>query len=316
MTVKEYRPTLAQLRTFVTIAEQKHFGAAAAKLNISQPSLSQALTALENGLGIHLIERSTRRVLVTPAGVDLLPYAKATLDAAEAFYTHAAGSDGDLTGVLTIGIIPTIAPYILPTALALLHDEYPQLVPRIIEDHTHNLEELLRDGKADVILIALPTDSSGFIKRPLYDERFVCVTPADDPLGGRTDLVLSDLQDTQLLLLAKGNCLRDQVVNLCKAGEANQATVNPVTRATSLTTVVQCVAAGMGTSIIPESALLIEAHHPGTAYSYFTDSVTAGRTVGLVYRTSTTRSSEFDRLGEILTRAFDTTIATIHAAAK
>ena len=316
MTAKEYRPTLAQLRTFVTIAEQKHFGSAASKLNISQPSLSQALTALETGLGVHLIERSTRRVLVTPAGADLLPYAKATLDAAEAFFTHAAGSDGVLTGVLTIGIIPTIAPYILPTVLSLLKEQYPQLTPRIVEDQTHNLEELLRDGKADVILIALPTDMSGFIERPLYDERFVFVTPADDPLGGRDDLVLSDLTDTQLLLLEKGHCLRDQVINLCKAGEVDQAAVNPVTRAASLTTVVQCVAAGMGTSILPESALAVEAHHPGTTHSYFTDSVTAERTVGLVYRTSTTRAAEFDRLGDVFKEAFDTTIDAIHASSK
>ena len=105
MSNKEYRPTLAQLRTFVTIAENKHFGTAAAKLAISQPSLSQALVALETGLGVQLIERSTRRVIVTPSGEALLPYAKATLDAAEAFLSYARGANGNLSGPLTIGLV-------------------------------------------------------------------------------------------------------------------------------------------------------------------------------------------------------------------
>ena len=105
MSNKEYRPTLAQLRTFVTIAENKHFGTAATKLNISQPSLSQALVALETGLNVQLIERSTRRVIVTPAGEKLLPLAKATLDAAENFLSHAHGATGTLSGPLSIGII-------------------------------------------------------------------------------------------------------------------------------------------------------------------------------------------------------------------
>ena len=117
MNNKEYKPTLAQLRTFVTIAENRHFGTAASKLNISQPSLSQALVALETGLGIQLIERSTRKVIVTPTGEALLPYAKATLEAADAFVAHARGAHGVLSGPLNIGIIPTIAPYILPTLL-------------------------------------------------------------------------------------------------------------------------------------------------------------------------------------------------------
>ena len=144
---KEYKPTLAQLRTFVTVAEQKHFVAAAGKLGISQPSLSQALAALETGLGIQLIERSTRRVIVTPTGEQLLPFAKATLEAADAFVSQARGAFGVLSGPLNIGIIPTIAPYILPTLLKLIAEEYPELEPRIVENQTDNLLQRLRDGQ-------------------------------------------------------------------------------------------------------------------------------------------------------------------------
>ena len=120
MSTKEYRPTLAQMRTFVTIAENKHFGTAANKLSISQPSLSQALVALENGLGVQLIERSTRKVIVTPVGEELLPYAKATLEAADTFLAHSRGANGTLSGPLTLGLIPTVAPYLLTWFIGLV----------------------------------------------------------------------------------------------------------------------------------------------------------------------------------------------------
>ena len=161
MANREYKPTLAQLRTFVTVAEQKHFVSAANKLGISQPSLSQALAALESGLGIQLIERSTRRVIVTPTGEELLPYAKATLEAADAFVAQSRGALGALAGPLNIGVIPTIAPYILPTLLKLIEEEYPDLEPRIVENQTEELLQRLRDGQIDVAVLATPTGATG-----------------------------------------------------------------------------------------------------------------------------------------------------------
>ena len=223
MSNKEYRPTLAQLRTFVTIAENKHFGTAAAKLAISQPSLSQALVALETGLGVQLIERSTRRVIVTPSGEALLPYAKATLDAAEAFLSYARGANGNLSGPLTIGMIPTIAPYILPNLLHLINAELPELEPRIVEDQTKHLLEQLRDGHIDLAVLAVPTDQPGLIEIPLYTEDFVVVVPHDHKLAGRDDLTIDALRGLNLLLLDDGHCLRDQVVDLCRSADFTPA---------------------------------------------------------------------------------------------
>ena len=303
---KEYKPTIAQLRTFVTVAEQKHFVSAANKLGISQPSLSQALAALESGLGIQLIERSTRRVIVTPIGEQLLPFAKATLEAADAFVAHSRGAGGELAGPLNIGIIPTVAPYILPTLLTLIAEEFPELEPRIVENQTENLLQRLRDGHIDVAVLATPTGATGVTEIPLYDEAFAIVTNPDNPLAGRGDLTLDALRDLELLLLDDGHCLRDQIVELCQLAEVDRSPgAQSATRAASLTTVVQLVVAGLGSTLVPMSAVATECARPGIAVSAFADGVEAKRTVGLVMRSSSRRQQEFTRLGELITRAFE-----------
>lgn len=303
---KEYKPTIAQLRTFVTVAEQKHFVSAANKLGISQPSLSQALAALESGLGIQLIERSTRRVIVTPIGEQLLPFAKATLEAADAFVAHSRGAGGELAGPLNIGIIPTVAPYILPTLLTLIAEEFPELEPRIVENQTESLLQRLRDGHIDVAVLATPTGATGVTEIPLYDEAFAIVTNPDNPLAGRGDLTLDALRDLELLLLDDGHCLRDQIVELCQLAEVDRSPgAQSATRAASLTTVVQLVVAGLGSTLVPMSAVATECARPGIAVSAFADGVEAKRSVGLVMRSSSRRQQEFTRLGELITRAFE-----------
>ncbi|SER44227.1 hydrogen peroxide-inducible genes activator [Corynebacterium cystitidis] len=306
MSNKEYRPTLAQLRTFVTIAENKHFGTAANKLSISQPSLSQALVALETGLGVQLIERSTRKVIVTPIGEQLLPYAKSTLEAADQFINHSRGAHGVLTGPLTIGIIPTVAPYILPELLRSLKREYPDMEPRIVEEQTKHLLTQLRDGKIDLAVMALPSDSAGMVDYPLYDERFIIVLPEGHKYTGRQDLTLEVMEDLDLLLLDDGHCLRDQVVDLCRLADINPSeATDAVTRASSLTTIIQLVVAGLGTTLVPESALSTECIRSGLALANFEESVSAQRTIGLVYRTSSSRADEYEALGELMKKAFE-----------
>ena len=312
MSNKEYRPTLAQLRTFVTIAENKHFGTAAAKLAISQPSLSQALVALETGLGVQLIERSTRRVIVTPSGDALLTYAKATLDAAEAFLSYARGANGNLSGPLTIGMIPTIAPYILPNLLHLINAELPELEPRIVEDQTKHLLEQLRDGHIDLAVLAVPTDQPGLIEIPLYTEDFVVVVPHDHKLAGRDDLTIDALRGLNLLLLDDGHCLRDQVVDLCRSADFTPDNRNTaVTRAASLATVTQCVSGGLGSTLIPLSAVAAECQRDSLAIAQFNPAVNASRTIGLVYRGSTSRTDEFATFGTLITRAYQDSIADV-----
>lgn len=311
---KGYKPTLAQLRSFVTVAEYKHFGTAASKLGISQPSLSQGLVALENGLGIKLIERSTRRVIVTPQGESLLPHARAALDAADAFVATSRGERGTLEGTITIGIIPTIAPYLLPHLLAELAQTYPNCEPRIVEQQTAHLTTELREGHIDVAIMALPVDAQGLSDIELYTEPFVAVAPEGRLHSAGRTLTLEDLGTMELLLLDDGHCLRDQVVDLCKRGDAHaKPTSMTVSRASSLTTVVQLVVAGHGSTLLPLSAVTTECSRPGLDRFEFDPEVGAGRTIGLVYRASAAQSEEFAALGELVRAAY--TRATVQAEA-
>lgn len=314
MNNKDYKPTLAQLRTFVTVAEKRHFGTAATKLNISQPSLSQALAALETGLGVQLIERSTRKVIVTPIGMKLLPFAKATLEQADSFLSQARGAEGPLQGPLTLGIIPTAAPYILPQLLRLLARDYPELEPRIVEDQTHHLESMLREGQIDCALLATPVSRSGLETQVLYNEDFVIAVPEDHPLAGRTDVTLASLRQLQLLLLDDGHCLRNQIVDLCRLAKADPTNhTSAFARASSLPTVIQCVGAGYGSTLIPVSAVAAESQRPGVGIAHFEPSVTAQRTMRLVFRSSSLRNEEFLTLGGVITQAFREVVPTTRA---
>ncbi|SIS43901.1 transcriptional regulator [Corynebacterium appendicis CIP 107643] len=309
MSNKEYRPTLAQIRTFVTIAERRHFGTAANQLQISQPSLSQALVALESGLGIQLIERSTRKVIVTPVGERLLPYAQATLEAADSFVQHSRGAQGVLTGQLTLGIIPTIAPYLLPELLRAAQERYPDLEPKIVEETTPALMDQLRNGQLDAALIAFPTGTTGLDEIPLYTEDFAIAVAEGHPMAGRDDVTLSELDALDMLLMDDGHCLRDQIMDLCRNANLDVAGMTEsVTRASSLTTIIQLVAAGYGGTLLPISAVSVECARPNVAVAHFADSVTASRHVGLVHRSSSTRADEFAALGELITEAFHATV--------
>ncbi|GAA5055584.1 hydrogen peroxide-inducible genes activator [Nocardia callitridis] len=291
-----YQPTLSQLRAFVAVAEYRHFGTAATRLGVSQPTLSQALAALEQGLGLQLIERSTRRVLVTAAGMRLLPKAMATLEAADSFVASATG-DG-LGGTLRMGIIPTVAPYVLPGLLPALRKRLPALRPQVIEDQTARLLDGLRTGVLDVALLALPAETSGLVEIPVYSEQFVLVTPQGHALAGRTDLAPSALESLPLLLLDEGHCLRDQTLDLCRTVEVDPMSVGD-TRAASLATVVQCVAGGLGVTLIPEMAVPAETAKGSLETAHFA-APAPGRTIGLVFRSSTARSEDYEYLSAII----------------
>ncbi|OBJ48959.1 LysR family transcriptional regulator, partial [Mycobacterium sp. 1423905.2] len=219
MTDKNYQPTLAGLRAFVAVAEKQHFGSAATALAVSQSTLSQALAALEAGLDTQLVERSTRRVFLTGDGRRLLPLAQAAVEAADAFSTAAAGVADPLHGTIRLGLIPTVAPYVLPAVLAGLRRELPELTVRVIEDQTERLLAALREGSLDAAMIALPSEASGVTEVPIYEEDFVLALPAGHPLAGKHRVPSAALADLPLLLLDEGHCLRDQALDVChKAG--------------------------------------------------------------------------------------------------
>ena len=167
MSDQAHQPTLSQVRAFVAVAEYRHFGTAATRLNVSQPTLSQALASLEHALGVQLIERSTRKVLVTTAGKHLLPDALATVEAADRFFSAAAGVGNSLTGRIRIGFIPTIGPYVLPDLLPALRENVPGLALQVVEDQTARLLDDLRAGALDLATVVVPADSHGLIEIPL-----------------------------------------------------------------------------------------------------------------------------------------------------
>ncbi|WP_019203299.1 hydrogen peroxide-inducible genes activator [Tsukamurella sp. 1534] len=297
MSDQPYQPTLAQLRAFVAVARSRHFGTAAAKLGVSQPSLSQALSSLEAGLGVQLVERSTRKVLITEAGTALLEQASGIVSSAAELVSSAAGLTGELRGNLRLGMIPTVAPYRLPGLLPRLRADVPDLAVTVVEDQTARLLEALRAGRIDVAMLALPALSSGLGEIPLYDEDFVLVVPPDHPLAGRDDLAADDLTGLPLLLLDEGHCLRDQALDLCRQAESGVDVIGD-TRAASLATIVQCVSGGLGVTLLPEPAVSVELRGTDLATARFA-APAPGRRIGLVYRGSSAKTEGFAKLAEI-----------------
>lgn len=293
-------PTVAQLRAFVAVADFQHFRDAAASLGVSQPTLSQALSTLEANLGVHLIERNPRRVLVTPDGQFLLPLARQAIEAVDAFRA-AALPDTWLTGPLHLGVIPTVAPYLLPALLPAVHREAPDLLLHVHEDQTQRLLEGLSDGTIDVAIMALPVKDPRVRAEPIYDEDFVLAVPADHPWAGSDDVLASQLKDEELLFLEEGHCLREQAVEVClSSGVAHPGEANA--RAASLSTIVQLVSAGLGMTFLPDSAVKVETRGAQLGVARFADPA-PGRRIGLVYRRSSTRTEEFEDLAEIIRRA-------------
>jgi LysR family transcriptional regulator, hydrogen peroxide-inducible genes activator len=297
MTDKSYQPTIAGLRAFVAVAEKQHFGSAATTLGVSQSTLSQALSALETGLGVPLVERSTRRVFLTTEGRALLPQAQAVIEAAAAFTAAASGSADPLRGTIRLGLIPTVAPYVLPTLLAGLDDRLPGLTLRVIEDRTERLLTGLREGSVDAALIALPAEAGGIAEIPIYDEDFVLALPPGHPLAGKKRVPPAALAELPLLLLDEGHCLRDQALDVCRKAGVHAEQAN--TRAASLATAVQCVAGGLGVTLIPQSAVPVETVRSRLDLAYFA-TPRPGRRIGLVFRASSGREEPYRRLAGLI----------------
>lgn len=297
MTDKSFQPTLAGLRAFTAVAGKQHFSSAATLLGVSQSTLSQALAALEAGLNVRLVERSTRRVFLTAEGTTLLPYAQAVVDAADAFGNAAAGTSDLLRGRLRLGLIPTVAPYVLPTIFAGLPRELPDLTLQVVEDQTDRLLTLLRDATLDAALIALPAEAAGLIEIPIYDEDFVLALPPGHRLAGKRRVPAATLAELPLLLLDEGHCLRDQTLEACR--QAGAQTEFADTRAASLATAVQCVTGGLGVTLIPQTAAPVEAARNRLGLAHFAPP-RPGRRIGLVFRATRGGEQSYRRLAAVI----------------
>ncbi|MFG3286274.1 LysR substrate-binding domain-containing protein [Streptomyces sp. NPDC048111] len=296
---KGKQPSLAQLRAFAAVAEHLHFRDAAASIGMSQPALSGAVSALEDALGVQLLERTTRKVLLSPAGERLAVRAKAVLDAVGELLEEAEAVRAPFTGVLRLGVIPTVAPYLLPAVLRLVHERYPELDLQVHEEQTSSLLEGLAAGRLDLLLLAVPLGVPGVSELPLFDEEFVLVTPQDHWLGGRSGIPRDALRELHLLLLDEGHCLRDQALDICR--EAGRTEGAPVTTtAAGLSTLVQLVAGGLGVTLLPRTAVEIETGRNDRLVTGYFAEPAPSRTIALAMRTGAARQGEFEEFASAL----------------
>ncbi|MGW6913772.1 LysR substrate-binding domain-containing protein [Kitasatospora sp. NPDC054939] len=298
-------PTVAQLRAFVAVAEHRHFREAAAATGTSQPALSGAVAALEEALGAQLVERTTRKVIVTPLGERVLDHARRVLASLQALTEEVEAARRPFTGPLHLGVIPTVAPYLLPAVLRLVRDRYPELELHVHEERTSSLLEGLSGGRLDVLLLALPAGGASPTRDiPLFDEDFVLVTPPGHALAGRVDVPRDVLLDLEVLLLEEGHCLRDQALDICREVGADPAgrghPHGSTTRAAGLSTLVQLVAGGLGVTLLPATALDVEAGRTDRLAAVRFAAPAPGRRIGLATRPGSARSAEYDRFAASL----------------
>src|SRR3954468_3771753 len=245
--------TLTELRYVVALAQERHFGRAAQKCFVTQPTLSLALAKLEDELGIRLFERNKNEVLVTGRGQQIVEQARRVLDEVGKIQQLARGGKAHLSAPFRLGVIPTIGPYLLPDLIPILRKRAPQM-PLVIEENlTGNLAPMLRDGELDAVIIALPFSIPGVKTEVVYEEPFSVVVPEGHRWQQRKGVKPSELSEENLLVLNNGHCFRDQVLEACP-GQSN--TAMPEGRAgSSLETIRNMVASGLGVSVLPSSAL-------------------------------------------------------------
>lgn len=245
--------TLTELRYIVMLARERHFGRAAEKCHVSQPTLSVAVKKVEQRYGVILFERSAAEVRLTPIGEQIARQAERVLEEAGRLKEIAAQGKDPLVGALRLGVIYTIAPYLLPRLIPALHTRAPQMPMYLQENFTVSLAEQLRRGELDVIIVAQPFSEPGIVARPVYDEAFCVVTPIGHPLSEQSEISSNQVASENLLLLGNGNCFRDQVLQACPHLTEPGAMEGAI-EGSSLETVRHMVASGAGISVVPVSA--------------------------------------------------------------
>jgi LysR family hydrogen peroxide-inducible transcriptional activator len=286
--------TLRQLRYLVSLARLKHFGRAAEDCAVTQPALSMQVRALEHELGAELVERRPGAIALTDTGLDVAERAERVLAAVRDLIDFARHRDL-LSGTLRLGIIPTLAPYVLPHLLPRLQAAYPRLRLEVRETQTKLLLDELADGALDCVMLALPVDNADLETLPLFTDPFLLAAPATDKLRGR--IGVADVDRRRLILLEEGHCLRDQALAFCGAPRRDVAAS---LGATSLATVMQMVANGYGVTLLPEVAVDAEARDARVKLLRFSAPKPA-RTIGLAWRRTSPRKKDFAALGKIVT---------------
>jgi LysR family hydrogen peroxide-inducible transcriptional activator len=288
---------LRDLKYLVALADTRHFGKAAQRCFVSQPTLSAQIKKLESFLGVQLIERQPRQVTLTETGARIVPLARSILQQSEEIVSVARHEHDPLAGKLKLGLIPTIGPYLLPLVTRKLRKQFPKLQLMLYEYQTQPLMEKLRSGDIDMAIVALPVALDGLEARELYVEDFTLAVPGNHPLTKKAHVKLDDLVGETLLLLEDGHCLRDQALAVCSRVDVKDSDDY---RATSLETLRQMVAAGVGVTLLPELATRGPfGSGQGLTVKSFTRPVPS-RTVGAVWRKSSSRNESFNAVCELI----------------
>ena len=288
---------LRDLRYFVALADTRHFGKAAERCFVSQPTLSAQIKKLENYLGVQLIERQPRRITLTETGARIVPLARRMLQESDEIVSLARNEHDPLSGKLNVALIPTIGPYLLPLVMRRLRKKLPRLKLMLYEYQTQPLLEKLRAGDIELGILALPVPLDGLEVRELYSEPFTIAVPNDSPLAKRAHVKVDDLGGETLLLLEDGHCLRDQALDVCSRVDVKE---NEDYRATSLETLRQMVAAGLGITLLPELATRgpFGSGQAITVKSFSRPVPT--RTVGAVWRKSSSRAEAMNAICDVI----------------
>lgn len=289
--------TLRELRYLVAIADHGHFGRAAAACHVSQPTLSTQLKKLETYLGAALVERGGKSAQLTPLGQQAVAHARAILREADQLIATTRACAEPLAGPLHIGIIPTLSPYLLPWLLPTLHARFNALQPIVHEDLTAHLLQRLRGHEIEAAIVALPLENEEFDSLPLFDEPFWLACPRTHRLAALRRVPMEVLREEHLLLLTDGHCLRGQALAVCGLQHAAPHAPHGDFRATSLETLSQLVASGLGCTLLPALATA-SAAQAGIAIRPL--ATPASRRLGLVWRRQCPRRAEFELLARVI----------------
>lgn len=298
--------TLTELRYIVTLAREQHFGRAAEKCFVSQPTLSIAVKKLEEELEVALFERSKTRVKPTPLGENIVQQAQLVLEQASAIKDIATAGKDQLSSPLQVGAIFTIGPYLFPHFIPELQKRAPDMPLYVEEGFTATLRQRLRNGELDVIIVALPFTEADVVTQPLYDESFVVLLHKDHPLAEHDAISAEQLEAQNILLLGEGHCFRDQVFEACpnlrptSETDHSKGKIHTAAEGSSLETLRHMVASGLGITILPATAAINTLYNSDQLVTRpFTDSP-PGRTVALAWRASFPRHKAIDVLRQAI----------------
>lgn len=296
--------TLTELRYIVTLAQERHFGRAAERCHVSQPTLSVAVKKLEDELDTPLFERSKSTVQVTPLGEKIVAQAQRVLEQSRLIYEMANAGKDQLANPLRIGAIYTIGPYLFPHLVPALASAAPQMPLYIEEGMTGSLRAKLRSGELDVIIVALPFTETDVVTKPIYDEHFEVLIPASHRWVSRDAIHKEDLLEERLLLLGEGHCFRDQILEACPAitQKLNSPNNTLIAEGGSLETIRHMVASKLGITVLPQSALGTDQYENAMLVSRPFVEPAPSRTVAIAWRASFPRPKAIDALAKAISQ--------------